>query len=181
MSGNCPTIMIDDNVLDNPDYINGVANNPDSFAFNEMLPGGFTRNFGGNITDTSLTIGTKGEFTGGFLEGAYYDLSGKVGYNESRYFIYDTINASLGPDSPRDFSPGKYEQLEKNFNFDISKGFDFDLAYDVNIAGGLEWHEETFTVVAGDEASFIAGPLTDQGFGIGFNGFPGFKPSDAGE
>ncbi|WP_213609498.1 TonB-dependent receptor [Pseudoalteromonas sp.] len=182
MSGNCPTnIAITDNVLESPDYINGVANNPDCFAFNEMLPGGFTPNFGGNITDTSLTIGTKGEFTGGFLEGAYYDLSGTVGYNESRYFIYDTINASLGPDSPRDFSPGKYEQLEKNFNFDISKGFDFDLAYDVNIAGGLEWHEETFTVVAGDEASFIAGPLTDQGFGIGSNGFPGFKPSDAGE
>ena len=182
MSGNCPTnIMIDDNVLDNPVYINQVANNPDCFAFNEMLPGGFTPNFGGNITDTSLTIGTKGEFTGGMLEGAYYDLSGTVGFNESRYFIYDTVNASLGPDSPRDFSPGKYSQLEKNFNFDLSKGFDFDLAYDVNIAGGLEWHEETFTVTSGDVASFTAGPLTDQGFGIGSNGFPGFKPSDAGE
>lgn len=181
MSGNCPTITIDDNVLDNPDYINGVANNPDCFAFNEMLPGGFTPNFGGNITDASLTIGTKGQFTDGFLKDVYYDLSGTVGYNESRYFIYDTINASLGPESPRDFSPGKYEQLEKNFNFDLSKGFDFGLAYDVNIASGLEWHEETFTVISGDEASFIAGPLTDQGFGIGSNGFPGFKPSDAGE
>ena len=181
MSGNCPTIAIDDNVLDNPDYINGVANNPDCFAFNEMLPGGFTPNFGGNITDASLTIGTKGQFTDGFLKDVYYDLSGTVGYNESRYFIYDTINASLGPESPRDFSPGKYEQLEKNFNFDLSKGFDFGLAYDVNIASGLEWHEETFTVISGDEASFIAGPLTDQGFGIGSNGFPGFKPSDAGE
>ena len=182
MSGNCPTnIMIDSNVLDNPDYINQVANNPDCFAFNEILPGGFTPNFGGNITDTSLTMGTKGEFTGGMLEGAYYDLSGTVGFNESRYFIYDTINASLGPDSPRDFSPGKYSQLEKNFNFDLSKGFDFGLAYDVNVAGGLEWHEETFTVTSGDEASFTAGPLTEQGFGIGSNGFPGFKPSDAGE
>jgi iron complex outermembrane receptor protein len=182
MSGNCPTdIAIDDNVLDNPDYINLVANNPDCFAFNEMIPGGFTPNFGGNITDTSLTIGTKGEFTGGYLEGAYYDLSGTVGLNESRYFIYDTINASLGPETPRDFSPGKYSQLEKNFNFDISKGFDFGLAYDVNVAGGLEWHEETFTVTSGDVASFTAGPLTEQGFGIGSNGFPGFKPSDAGE
>ncbi|TMO08932.1 TonB-dependent receptor [Pseudoalteromonas sp. S327] len=181
MSGNCPTIAIDDNVLDNPDYISGVANNPDCFAFNETIPGGFTPNFGGNITDTSLTIGTKGMFTGGFLKDAYYDLSGTVGLNESRYFIYDTVNASLGADSPRDFSPGKYEQLEKNFNFDLSKGFDFDLAYDVNIAGGLEWHEETFTVISGDEASFTAGPLTEQGFGIGSNGFPGFKPSDAGE
>ncbi|MDC9498874.1 MULTISPECIES: TonB-dependent receptor plug domain-containing protein [unclassified Pseudoalteromonas] len=181
MSGNCPTIAIDDNVLDNPDYISGVANNPDCFAFNEIIPGGFTPNFGGNITDTSLTIGTKGMFTGGFLKDAFYDLSGTVGLNESRYFIYDTVNASLGADSPRDFSPGKYEQLEKNFNFDLSKGFDFDLAYDVNIAGGLEWHEETFTVISGDEASFTAGPLTEQGFGIGSNGFPGFKPSDAGE
>ena len=181
MSGNCPTIAIDDNVLDNPDYISGVANNPDCFAFNETMPGGFTPNFGGNITDTSLTIGTKGMFTGGFLKDAFYDLSGTVGLNESRYFIYDTVNASLGADSPRDFSPGKYEQLEKNFNFDLSKGFDFDLAYDVNIAGGLEWHEETFTVISGDEASFTAGPLTEQGFGIGSNGFPGFKPSDAGE
>ncbi|TMP82606.1 TonB-dependent receptor [Pseudoalteromonas sp. S983] len=181
MSGNCPTIAIDDNVLDNPDYISGVANNPDCFAFNETIPGGFTPNFGGNITDTSLTIGTKGMFTGGFLKDAFYDLSGTVGLNESRYFIYDTVNASLGADSPRDLSPGKYEQLEKNFNFDLSKGFDFDLAYDVNIAGGLEWHEETFTVISGDEASFTAGPLTEQGFGIGSNGFPGFKPSDAGE
>jgi iron complex outermembrane receptor protein len=181
MSGNCPTIAIDDNVLDNPDYISGVANNPDCFAFNETIPGGFTPNFGGNITDTSLTIGTKGMFAGGFLKDAFYDLSGTVGLNESRYFIYDTVNASLGADSPRDFSPGKYEQLEKNFNFDLSKGFDFDLAYDVNIAGGLEWHEETFTVISGDEASFTAGPLTEQGFGIGSNGFPGFKPSDAGE
>ncbi|TMO10368.1 TonB-dependent receptor [Pseudoalteromonas sp. S558] len=181
MSGNCPTIAIDDNVLNNPDYISGVANNPNCFAFNEMLPGGFTPNFGGNITDTSLTIGTKGEFTSGFLKDVLYDLSGTVGLNESRYFIYNTVNASLGPDTPRDFSPGKYEQLEKNFNLDLSKGFDFDLAYDVNIAGGLEWHEETFTIIAGDEASYTAGPLTSQGFGIGSNGFPGFKPSQAGE
>ncbi|WP_039037596.1 TonB-dependent receptor plug domain-containing protein [Pseudoalteromonas sp. ECSMB14103] len=182
MSANCPTISITDgNVLDDPAYINGVANNPDCFAFNEMIPGGFTPNFGGNITDTSLTIGTKGEFTDGFMKDVLYDLSGTVGLNESRYFIYNTVNASLGPDTPRDFSPGKYEQLEKNFNLDLSKGYDFGLAYDVNVAGGLEWHEETFTIISGDEASYTAGPLTAQGFGIGSNGFPGFKPSQAGE
>lgn len=183
-SGNCPiTDDMNQGGLDINDTqgLQDVINNPDCFVFNEMLPGGFTPNFGGNITDTSLTIGTKGEFTGGYLKGAFYDLSGTVGLNESRYFIYDTINASLGAESPRDFSPGKYSQLEKNFNFDLSKGFDWGLAYDVNIAGGLEWHEETFTVTSGDEASFIAGPLTEQGFSIGSNGFPGFKPSDAGE
>ena len=151
------------------------------FAFNEILPAGFTPFFGGNITDTSLTIGTRGDIESGYFKDARYDISGSVGRNESRYFITNTVNASLGADTPMDFSPGKYIQLEKNFNADISKGYDFGLAYDVNVAAGLEWHEETFEVIAGDEASFIAGPLTQQGFGIGSNGFPGFKPSAAGE
>lgn len=151
------------------------------FSFYEMIPQGFTPQFGGNITDTSLTMGVKGEFKDGFLAGGYYDLSGSVGRNEARFFIYNTLNASMGADSPRDFSPGKYIQLEKNFNFDVSKGYDFGLAYDVNVAAGLEWHEETFEVLTGDEASWQVGPLYQQGFGIGSNGFPGFKPSDAGE
>ncbi len=43
------------------------------------------------------------------------------------------------------------------------------------------YHTESFEVIAGEEASFIAGPYTDQGFGIGSNGFPGFKPSAAGK
>ncbi|MFC3034768.1 TonB-dependent receptor plug domain-containing protein [Pseudoalteromonas fenneropenaei] len=151
------------------------------FAFNEIIPAGFTPNFGGNITDTSLTMGVKGELQSGFLAGAYYDVSGSVGRNEARFFIYNTINASMGADSPRDFSPGKYIQLEKNFNLDLSKTYDWGLAYEANVAGGLEWHEETFEVLSGDEASFMVGPLYEQGFGIGSNGFPGFKPSDAGE
>lgn len=181
----CPVVnLTDKNVANIPAYQLIAADTElgrNCFAFNEILPGGFTPNFGGNITDTSLTIGVEGEFKDGFLEGGFWDLSGSVGRNESRYFITNTVNASLGADTPMDFSPGKYIQLEKNFNFDVSKGYDFDLAYDVNVAAGLEWHEETFEVLSGDEASFIAGPLTEQGFGIGSNGFPGFKPSAAGE
>ncbi|MFY8299262.1 TonB-dependent receptor plug domain-containing protein [Pseudoalteromonas sp. SS15] len=187
----CPTVNLKDadgnRILDVTQIAayQQIASNSDigqnCFAFNEILPAGFTPFFGGNITDTSFTVGTKGEIESGTFAGAYYDLSGSVGRNESRYFITNTVNASLGAETPMDFSPGKYIQLEKNFNADISKGYDFGLAYDVNVAAGLEWHEETFEVIAGDEASFIAGPLTQQGFGIGSNGFPGFKPSAAGE
>jgi iron complex outermembrane receptor protein len=177
----CPTIPITTaNVTSQQNYIDGVQNNPDCFAFNEIIPEGFTPNFGGNITDTSLNIGTKGEFKEGFAKGVMYDLSGSVGRSESSFLIFNTINASLGPDTPRDFAPGKYIQLEKNFNFDLVKLVDFGLYEDVNVAGGLEWHEETFEVVVGDEASFTAGPLTSQQFGIGSNGFPGFKPADGG-
>lgn len=180
----CPTININSaNVTTQQDYIDGVQNNPNCFAFNEMegLAAGFTPNFGGNIVDASIVAGTKGEFEIEWLEGVLYDFSGSFGQNASSYMIYNTLNASMGPDSPRDFNPGKYTQTEWNFNADFVKFVDWGMADDVSLAGGLEWHEETFEVTAGDEPSFKVGPLTSQGFGIGSNGFPGFQPSAAGE
>ncbi|WP_340676748.1 TonB-dependent receptor [Paraglaciecola sp.] len=176
---NCPIVEIGDNGIPNPAALDSLTA-ANCFAFNQILPEGFTPNFGGNITDTALTIGTKGEFKGGIADGVFYDLSGTVGRSESTFAIYNTINASMGSDSPRDFQPGRYIQLEKNFNFDLVKSVDVGMYDYLNVAGGLEWHEESFEVVVGDEASFIAGPLTSQGFGIGSNGFPGFKPSDGG-
>jgi len=164
------------NVLTQQNYIDNVANNDNCFSFNEMLPGGFTPNFGGNIIDTAVTFGTRGELENGVL----YDVSGTVGRNQSSYIIYDTLNASLGPETPLDFEPGKHTQLEKSVNVDFSKDFNVDAIDALLIAGGYEWHSESFEVTAGDVASYTAGPFTDQGFGIGSNGFPGFKPSAAG-
>lgn len=171
-----PVEITSDNVLNQQNYIDNVANNDNCFSFNEMLPGGFTPNFGGNIVDTSFTVGTRGEMSNGIL----YDFSGSVGYNKSSYVIYDTLNASLGPDTPRDFEPGKHTQLEKTFNMDFSKDIEVDMFDGLMVAGGYEWHSESFEVTAGDVQSYTAGPYTDQGFGIGSNGFPGFKPEAAG-
>jgi iron complex outermembrane receptor protein len=176
---NCPVVEIGSNGLPNQTALASLTA-ANCFAFNQSIPEGFTPNFGGNITDTSLNIGTKGEINGGFAEGVMYDISGSVGRSESSFLIFNTVNASLGPNTPRDFNPGKYIQLEKNFNFDLVKLVDAGLYDDVNLAGGLEWHEESFEIVVGDVASFTAGPLTSQGFGIGSNGFPGFKPEDGG-
>lgn len=177
----CPIVNITTgNVLGQDDY--GLIADPNTavgqncFAFNEVLPGGFTPNFGGNIVDTSLTMGTRGEFS----DTLSYDVSGSVGRNESSYVIYNTLNASLGPESPRDFHPGKHVQLEKFFNIDLVKELDVGFEDLLVIAGGYEFHQETFEVIAGDVDSYTAGPLTEQGFGIGSNGFPGFKPSAAG-
>lgn len=176
---NCPVVEIGANGLPNATAL-GQLSAANCFANNLAIPEGFTPNFGGNITDTSLTIGTKGEFNGGFVDGWMYDLSGAVGRSESQFLIFNTLNSSLGPDTPRDFSPGKYIQLEKTFNFDMVKLVDIGLDDLANVAGGIEWREESFEIIAGDEASFVAGPLFEQGFSIGSNGFPGFKPSDQG-
>lgn len=181
----CPTVNItSNNVLNNPDYQliadNTTALGANCFAVNEIHPGGYTPNFGGNVTDSAIAGGVKGDIDGGFLDGFYFDLSGSVGRNESSFSIVNTINSSMGMDSPTDFDLGKYIELEKAFNLDLVKVVSMDSGIDVNVASGVEWREESFEIVAGDQFSFLAGPLIDQGFNLGSHGFPGFQPSQAG-
>lgn len=147
------------------------------FTFFSMLPGGFTPKFGGIVTDASLASGLKGELDNGWN----FDLSSSYGRSEVDFYIKNTINASMGSATPRDFKAGKYVQQEQAVNYDMNKMIDVDfLPYPLAVAGGLEYHIDTFEIYAGDKNSFQVGPLASQGFGIGSNGFPGFKPDDAG-
>jgi iron complex outermembrane receptor protein len=179
----CPTIAIGTNVLDQADYQSIAADTDlgnNCFAVNETYPGGYTPNFGGNVTDIALTAGVEGEISGGMLDEVYFDISASVGRNEASFNIVNTINSSMGPESPQDFDLGKYIQLEKTFNLDLSKGVDVGFYDLMNVAAGLEWREESFEIGAGDQFSFRAGPLIDQDFNLGSHGFPGFQPSQAG-
>lgn len=160
------------------DEVNALPDN--CFTFFSMFPGGFTPNFGGNITDTSLAIGTKGEFKTGFMEGILYDFSGVVGRSESTFQLFNSVNASLGPETPTDFNAGKYIQLEKTFTADFVKYVPAGLYEDLTVAFGTQWTEESFEIVAGEQASWEVGPYVDQGLSNGSNGFPGFQPQTAG-
>jgi iron complex outermembrane receptor protein len=177
MSGNCPTdIVVGDNVLTNQRYIDEVANNPDCFAFNEMLPGGFTPRFGGTVTDMSLVFGTKGELDNDIT----YDVSLNLGQNEVDFAISNTINPSLGPETPMSFSPGRYTQSEQTLDIDFTKPFDVGLYEPLFVATGFQYRNESYESVAGDTASYEIGPLATQGFGIGSNGFPGLAANSQG-
>jgi iron complex outermembrane receptor protein len=167
------------NVLDTAAYQDMVAD-PNCFSMNQIFPGGYTPQFGGNITDTSLTVGTRGDIKSGFLEDWYFDLSGSVGRNESDFNLKNTLNPSLGLDTPVNFDTGKYIQLEKTFNFDLVKSVEAGLEEPINFAAGIEWREESFEIVAGEEASWKAGAFADQGFNIGSHGFKGFGPETQG-
>jgi len=189
MSGNCPTNIrtgttytgdgsqTNSSVLNDPTYLAQVQNNANCFAFNEILPGGFTPRFGGTVEDTSIVFGTKGEFSNEML----YDVSFSHGRSEVDFKISNTINPSLGPDTPTEFSPGKYIQSENMVNIDLSKGIDIGLDDPMNFATGLEFRNESYEAIAGDSASFEIGPLASQGFGIGSNGFPGLSAKSAGK
>ena len=152
-----------------------IMADPSCFLMNQIAPGGYTPRFTGNITDTSLTIGRRGDISNGMLSGYSYDLSGTVGRNEADFGLNNTVNPSMGPDTPRNFTTGSYIELEKTFNFDLTKQMD-----SMTIAYGAEWREETFEVISGEEASWKAGKYALQGFNVGSHGFAGFSPDSQG-
>ena len=179
----CPTIALTDadgNLIPYATVSAGVAALPaECFTFLSQFPGGFTPQFGGRMEDTSLVLGVKGVWGDGW----HWDLSGSRGENEINFYMLNTVNASLGPDQPGDneFAPGGNTQTETNFNFDLSHDFETGFTSGpLAVAMGAEWRKEEFEIRAGDYASYAIGPLVDQGFSLGSNGFNGFNPRTAG-
>lgn len=167
----CPTVAITNNVPD-PAALGSVFANPNCFSFQEMFPGGFTPQFGGDLQDYAAVAGVRG--TAG--ERLHWDVSAGYGYNRVDFFISNTVNASFGPNTPTVFDPGSYIQDELNVNVDASYG----LNDAVTLAAGAEYRDETFKIEAGQIESWDFGPLAPQGFSAASNGFPGFSDTIAG-
>ncbi|MGM0633586.1 MAG: TonB-dependent receptor plug domain-containing protein [Pseudomonadota bacterium] len=180
-TGNCPSIPTgvdpDTGVTSSIIASNVSANNPDCFSFTEWFPGGYTPDFGGGVVDFSNTTGIRGEFD----DGTSYDVSLGNGFSEITYFLTDTTNPSMGPDSPTSFEPGIYTTIENNLNIDFVKPIEMDGLYSpLNVAYGVEWRREIFKVRSEDEDSYRIGPYADQGGGVGSDGFQGFSPQQQG-
>lgn len=175
-------------LIPDPTVLAAVIADGNCFSFIETLPGGFVPRFGGELEDRSYAIGLRGDLEIG-AQVLSYDASYRYGQNDIDFFINNTLNASLGPDSPRKFRPGGYSQVENLFNLDFAYGLDVGLASDLNIAFGYEYRDEEFEIRQGDAASFQIGPLaqptadfpTGQGFASSSNGFGGFTPNSAGK
>ena len=165
-AGRCPAIPIIDNIPDAA-ALAAVEADPNCFTLHSRFPGGFTPQFGGNMTDYSVVSGVRG-FTGG---GLTWDASVNIGSTEVDQFIFDTVNASVGYDTPTSFEPGSYRQDAVNLNFDVS----MPVTDVINFAAGTEWRREQFTIGAGDPLSWEIGPYAAQGFSSGSNGFNGYR------
>ena len=170
-SAGCPVVSITNWVPD-PVALARVFEDPNCFTFQELFPGGFTPQFGGDAMDASVVAGVKGQTRGGLL----WDASASVGRNTIDFFIDNTVNASLGPESPSSFDPGIYQQSELNLNVDLNYAVN-DV---VNVAGGAEFRDEHFEIGIGEDVSWVIGPFAAQGFSSGSNGFPGFSDIAAG-
>lgn len=170
----CPVVALGgpDGVTPDPVAFAAIQADDNCFNFQELITGGFTPNFGGEITDASFLIGLRGELDSGLG----WSVSAYWGNNEADFVINNTVNASLGPQTPRNFDPGSYEQEELNFNAD----FTYPLTDETNLAFGVEYRDEEFSIGAGQQESYIDGGLGTQGFSTSTNGFPGFSPQISG-
>ena len=171
--GDVPAINITDNVPD-PVALRQVIEDGNLFTFQEKFPGGFTPRFGADTKDFAVLTGLKGTVMETEIT---WDLSASYGRHHSDFFIFNTVNASLGPDTPTEFNPGDYIQADTNFNFDVT----YPLMDQLFLAAGLEYRTETFEIVKGQIESYHIGPLASQGFSSGSNGFPGFDNIAEGE
>ena len=171
-SANCPVVPIVGGVPD-PVAFALVKADPNCFSFQEILPGGYTPQFGADMLDGSFVAGLKGET--GF--GMRWDASAGFGSNKLDFFIDQTTNASLGPATPLHFELGSYQQQEVNLHADVSYAVN-DV---VNLAGGGEWRDERFEIGGGQRESWVFGPLAAQGFRAASDGFPGFGPLAVGD
>ena len=176
-TGNCPTPTIPGSAGD-AEALAAVSTNANCFSFNERFPGGFTPRFGGRITDGSIAVGMRGSLDRNKAE-LTYDLSMVVGRNRIDYELHHSVNASLGENSPSDFKLGSQIQTERVFNADFTYPVEVGFESELNVAFGYQNYFEQYEIVAGDRASYEAGPFSNNGEAIGSNGFPGFSPETA--
>ena len=166
-AGGCATIPVINHVPDAA-ALQQVEADPNCFTLYSRFPGGFTPQFGGDLIDYSLVSGLRGFMSNSRLT---WDASIGIGRSKVEQFIFDTVNASVGYDTPTSFTPGIYQQDELNLNFDVQ----YVVNDIVHVAGGTEWRQEKFTIGAGGDPSWEIGPYAAQGFSSGSNGFNGYR------
>lgn len=122
---------------------------------------GYVPTFEGDLNDYNGTIGFRSE-----KNGWKSDVSFTVGGNQQLYTVGNTINRSLGRNSPILFKPGGYSFSHNVGNIDVSKALTEKLSFAI----GSEFRAETFQIFAGDTASYKQG---------GADSFPGIGENNA--
>lgn len=161
----------------NPAIFNTTSVFP-GFNLRTIYPAGFTPREGIDSQDGQIVVGLRQPDSEVFT----WDVSAAYGRNDSAFFLNNSINASLGPNSPFSFDLGALVQTEFNLNADFAYRLKVGAFADpVNIAFGAERRLETYEIQQGDAASFAVGPGASAGLAPNSNGFPGFSNLQAGE
>lgn len=109
---------------------------------------GYVPTFDGDLNDYNGTVGFRTK-----VNGWNTDVSFTTGGNRQVYTVSNTVNHGLGANSPILFRPGGYTFSHNVGNIDISRA----LSDKVSMAFGSEFRSENFSIIEGDEASYIEG------------------------
>lgn len=141
-------------------------------------PDGFLAQVLIDLSDMAAATGVRGKALGW-----NYDASLNFGRNSFDFTTANSNNASLGAQSPTRFDAGGLEYRQSSANVDVQRELGaFGLARPLSIAFGLEYRAEEFEVRAGEEASYIQGPVRLPNGSLAAAGaqvFPGFRPDNA--
>ncbi|MBG6219294.1 iron complex outermembrane receptor protein [Janthinobacterium sp. CAN_S1] len=132
-----------------------------------LFPEGFLPLQNSTLTDQSIVTGLRGE-----AAGWRWDASINYGSNKFELDLDNTVNQSLGANSPTHFYAGSLKNEQTVLNLDAAR--EFPVAYftgPLTVAVGAEARHEKYSIGAGDAASYT---------GSGSQGFAGFRPANAG-
>jgi iron complex outermembrane receptor protein len=154
----------------------------DNRTVRAIYPDGFLPHIAPRIQDVGLTVGTKSETSGNWL----WDASYTLGYNDFNFRVENSLNTSLGADSPTEFDSGSLRFSQHVTNLDAFKALDLGWENPLNVGVGGEFRWENFDIVPGEPNSHIHGgvpvldgPNAGAQTSAGAQVFPGFKPSNA--
>lgn len=145
-----------------------------------IYPDGFLPFIDTDSTDYTASIGLDGK-----LGEWAWDLATTYGGNAIEYRTHNTLNATLGAQSPTSFYNGRYKNSQWTTDLKFSNAFDLGLAAPLSVALGASFRRDTYTIEAGEEGSYSVGPfkiLDGPNVGaqptIGSQGFVGIQPID---
>jgi iron complex outermembrane receptor protein len=124
-----------------------------------LTPEGYLPLIGTVLKDYAASIGVRGE-----LGGWKTDLSAGRGHNSFDYDVHNTVNASFGPQGPRDFDAGGLRYAQNIVNLDLSKEYNIGAAKPLTVATGAEYRHENFRERPGDFPSWGIGPFFRAAF-----------------
>lgn len=143
----------------------------------QFYPNGFLPEIHTDISDVAATVGVKKKGTWDV------DASLTTGRNRFKFDIENSVNASLGTDSPTTFDAGTLAAQETTANLDLLRKIKTDAVKALSFVAGSEYRIENYTITPGDPASYEFGNVTvgmpPTPAAPGAQVFPGFQPSNA--
>ncbi|TGE15780.1 TonB-dependent receptor [Hymenobacter elongatus] len=136
-----------------------------------IYPNGFDPIITSDIVDVSAVAGVRTKLGEWDL-----DLSNNFGSNRFEYGLRNTLNATLGANSPTAFNAGGFQLQQDVVSLGLTRNYKTVLE-GLNVAAGAEFRREWYSLFAGERASWDTFD-TNPDAAPGSQGFPGYQPKD---